>query len=244
MGYNTWYDTMGAINEDICKQTVDAFVAKGFPAAGYNYWNLDDLWSGGRNADGSLFADPTKFPSKTLKPLGDYVHSKGLLYGSYTDRGTKQCGPGPGSYGHEAQDAQTFADWGVDCASCCASARCAAPATLTLSRRPEGGLLRRVAKSQHRVPALRRHARRPQQNRPSYLLLAVRLEPLVRDARPERRPSLWAVRRRRDAGELVANRPREFCSCACACSCTCSCCPLLPPADLFSRRTTPTGTAS
>jgi len=50
----------------------------------------------------------------TLKPLGDYVHSKGLLYGGYSDRGTKQCGPGPGSQGHEAQDAQTFADWGFD----------------------------------------------------------------------------------------------------------------------------------
>ena len=32
----------------------------------------------------------------------------------YSDRGTKQCGPGTGSLGHEAQDAQTFADWGAD----------------------------------------------------------------------------------------------------------------------------------
>eukprot|EP00660_Eupelagonema_oceanica_P008675 gene8675-10786_t len=89
MGYNTWYDETGAINEDICTKTVDAFVSLGLPALGYGYWNLDDLWSKGRYANGTIYADKSKFPTGTLRPLADYVHSKGLKFGAYTDRG--QC---------------------------------------------------------------------------------------------------------------------------------------------------------
>ena len=50
----------------------------------------------------------------------DYVHSKTLPDGSslrcgvYSDRGTKQCGPGPGSYNHTTKDANSFAAWGAD----------------------------------------------------------------------------------------------------------------------------------
>lgn len=42
------------------------------------------------------------------------VHSLGLKFGIYNDYGTKTCGGYPGIIGHEATDAQTFADWGVD----------------------------------------------------------------------------------------------------------------------------------
>eukprot|EP00662_Eupelagonemidae_sp_cell21_P007968 gene7968-48201_t len=60
-----------------------------------------------------LQADPKRFPNG-LKALADYVHSKGLKLGIYTDYGTTTCSGRPGSYGHEAQDAARFANWTVD----------------------------------------------------------------------------------------------------------------------------------
>jgi alpha-galactosidase len=49
-----------------------------------------------------------------MKALVDYVHSKGLKFGIYTARGSTTCMGKPGSDGHEYQDAQTYANWGVD----------------------------------------------------------------------------------------------------------------------------------
>eukprot|EP00948_MAST-09A_sp_MAST-9A-sp1_P003751 g3751.t1 len=114
MGYNSWYDLMFQLNEDNLRESVDDFVSAGFPAFGYNYFNLDDGWAAGRYEDGTLYANGDKFPSKTLKPLGDYVHSKGMKFGTYTDRGTLTCGKCPGALNHEKVDAQTYASWGID----------------------------------------------------------------------------------------------------------------------------------
>ncbi|GFZ15810.1 alpha-galactosidase 2 [Actinidia rufa] len=50
-----------------------------------------------------------------MKALADYVHSKGLKIGIYSDAGTLTCAKTmPGSLGHEEQDANTFASWGID----------------------------------------------------------------------------------------------------------------------------------
>ena len=49
-----------------------------------------------------------------MKALGDYIHSKGLKFGIYSNIGAKTCGGHPGSRGHEYQDAATYASWGVD----------------------------------------------------------------------------------------------------------------------------------
>ena len=49
-----------------------------------------------------------------MRALADYVHSKGLLFGIYTDVGTETCGGQPGAYGHECADAALYAEWGVD----------------------------------------------------------------------------------------------------------------------------------
>ena len=49
-----------------------------------------------------------------MKALADYVHSKGLKLGIYSDVGYKTCAGRPGSRGHEFQDAQTYAQWGID----------------------------------------------------------------------------------------------------------------------------------
>jgi len=49
-----------------------------------------------------------------LRGLGDYLHSRGLLFGLYSDAGSKTCEGFPGSMGYEQLDAQTYAEWGVD----------------------------------------------------------------------------------------------------------------------------------
>jgi len=81
---------------------------------GYQYVNIDDCWAElNRDTNVNLVADPVRFPHG-IKWLADYVHSKGLKLGIYGDVGTKTCGGYPGSVGFYKQDAQTFADWGVD----------------------------------------------------------------------------------------------------------------------------------
>jgi alpha-galactosidase len=49
-----------------------------------------------------------------IKPVADYVHSRNMSFGIYTARGSSTCMGRPGSDGHEALDARTFASWGVD----------------------------------------------------------------------------------------------------------------------------------
>ncbi|PNX92633.1 alpha-galactosidase 2, partial [Trifolium pratense] len=63
---------------------------------------------------GNLVAKSSTFPSG-IKALADYVHSKGLKLGIYSDAGNLTCSKKmPGSLGYEDQDAKTFASWGVD----------------------------------------------------------------------------------------------------------------------------------
>jgi alpha-galactosidase len=79
--------------------------------AGYVYVNIDDTWEGVRDAQGNLQSN-SKFPD--MKALADYVHSKGLKIGIYSSPGPRTCGEYPATYGHEEQDAKTFAAWGFD----------------------------------------------------------------------------------------------------------------------------------
>jgi alpha-galactosidase len=81
--------------------------------AGYQYVVIDDCWQAPRDGDGVITADAHKFPSG-IKALADYVHSRGLKFGIYSDAGRLTCGGRPASQGHEYQDAITYARWGVD----------------------------------------------------------------------------------------------------------------------------------
>jgi len=77
---------------------------------------MDDCWeqkNPPRDSQGRLVADPTRFPSG-MKSLGDYMHTQGVQFATYTAESTLTCGGYPASEGHEDIDAQTFADWGVD----------------------------------------------------------------------------------------------------------------------------------
>jgi alpha-galactosidase len=113
MGWNSWNKFHCGVNEQLIRETAHAMVSAGMKAAGYEYVNIDDCWQISRDADGAIVADPARFPSG-IKALADYVHSKGLKLGLYTDAGTLTCQKRPGSLGHEFQDARTYAEWGVD----------------------------------------------------------------------------------------------------------------------------------
>jgi alpha-galactosidase len=113
MGWNSWNKFQCDVNEKIVRDTADAMVSSGMRDAGYQYVVIDDCWHGPRDANGFITADPQKFPSG-IKALADYVHSRGLKFGIYSDAGRLTCGGRPGSQGHEYQDAVTYARWGVD----------------------------------------------------------------------------------------------------------------------------------
>ena len=111
MGWNSWNAFASRIDDQMVREMADEMVRNGMRDAGYVYVNIDDTWEGVRNAQGDLTANK-KFPD--MKALVNYVHSKGLRFGIYSSPGPRTCGEYPGSYGHEDQDAKTFAAWGVD----------------------------------------------------------------------------------------------------------------------------------
>lgn len=114
MGWNSWNAFQKDIDEAKIKEMADAMVASGMRDAGYTYLVLDDAWMASeRDESGRLVADPVKFPSG-MKAIGDYIHSRGLKFGLYEDRGRMTCQQLPGSLGHEQIDMETFAEWGVD----------------------------------------------------------------------------------------------------------------------------------
>jgi len=114
MGWNSWNKfACKDVNETVVRAQADAMVSSGMKDAGYEFIVIDDCWQVGRDAAGNILADPQKYPSG-IKALADYVHSKGLKFGIYTDAGTKTCAGRPGSMGHEYQDARQYANWGVD----------------------------------------------------------------------------------------------------------------------------------
>jgi alpha-galactosidase len=113
MGWNSWNKFACNVNEATVRATADAMVSSGMRDAGYVYVVIDDCWHGPRDGDGFITADKEKFPSG-IKALADYVHSRGLKFGIYSDAGRHTCGGRPGSEGHEYQDALAYARWGVD----------------------------------------------------------------------------------------------------------------------------------
>lgn len=154
------------VNETVILETADALISTGLAAAGFNSVNIDAGWGAGavsRDAIGELVPDPVKWP-RGMKAVCDALHAKGLHCGLYGDLSNRTCG-GPSFMGHEEQDMQTFASWGVDCAL---SLLCADPAlyllavpdfSATLRRRYQGGLLwlqdrsHRRSSRQHRSQA-------------------------------------------------------------------------------------------
>jgi len=111
MGWNSWNWFAEKVTDKDVRQAADLLVSSGMRDAGYVYVNIDDTWEGTRDAKGVLHANE-KFPD--MKALADYVHSKGLKLGIYSSPGLKTCARFEGSEGHEQQDADLYASWGID----------------------------------------------------------------------------------------------------------------------------------
>ncbi|HEY9165758.1 MAG TPA: glycoside hydrolase family 27 protein [Candidatus Kryptonia bacterium] len=113
MGWNSWNKFGCNVNEQMIRDMADAMVTSGMKDAGYIYINIDDCWHGQRDSLGFIHPDSARFPHG-MKALADYVHSKGLKLGIYSDAGWQTCAGRAGSRGYEFQDALTYAKWGVD----------------------------------------------------------------------------------------------------------------------------------
>ncbi|SEF43398.1 alpha-galactosidase [Bryocella elongata] len=111
MGWNSWNHFAEKVTEADVRAAADALVSSGMRDAGYVYVNIDDTWEGKRDAQGVIHTND-KFPD--MKGLADYVHSKGLKLGIYSSPGPSTCAGYEGSYGHEDEDARTYAAWGID----------------------------------------------------------------------------------------------------------------------------------
>lgn len=113
MGYMTWNFYADKITENDVKSIADAMVKNGLVAIGYDHIFIDDGWQGGRDNRNNIIPDPKKFPSG-IKSLADYVHSKGIKLGIYSDAAPLTCAGYTASLHFEEQDAKTFASWGID----------------------------------------------------------------------------------------------------------------------------------
>ena len=111
MGWSSRQKLGSRTDDATIRQSVEGLVESGLNLIGYTYVEIGDGWQGARDAQGVLHPNE-RFPD--MKALGDYIHSEGLKFGLTTSAGPKSCNGMEGSYGHEAQDARTFAEWGVD----------------------------------------------------------------------------------------------------------------------------------
>jgi alpha-galactosidase len=116
MGWASWNHFFCDYDEKTIRAEADALVSSGMRDAGYKYVVIQECISRERDRTGNLIVDAVRFPSG-MPALVAYIHKLGLDAGIYTDIGRHTCYPNPryeGSYGHEEQDARTFAAWGID----------------------------------------------------------------------------------------------------------------------------------
>lgn len=111
MGWNSWNVWGTSVTADKVKAAADAMVSSGLADHGFSFVNIDDAWEGKRDGSGAIQTNE-KFGD--MKALADYVHGYGLKVGIYSSPGPRTCGGYEGSYQHEAQDAKTWAGWGID----------------------------------------------------------------------------------------------------------------------------------
>lgn len=123
MGWSSWNNFHVNINEEVIKAQADFMVSSGMAAAGYSYINIDDGFFGGRDRNGDLLVHKERFPNG-MKVIADYIHSKGLKAGIYSDAGINTCashwdkdtiGVGSGLMGHDRKDLKLMLnDWNYD----------------------------------------------------------------------------------------------------------------------------------
>jgi len=116
MGWASWNYYFCDYDEQTIRDQADALVSTGMRDLGYQYVIIQECIAPARDADGHLIPDAKRFPHG-IPALVDYIHSRGLKAGIYTDVGPFTCFSATryqGSYDHEQEDARTFASWGID----------------------------------------------------------------------------------------------------------------------------------
>lgn len=123
MGWSSWNNFHVDINEEVIKAQADFMVSSGMADVGYAYVNIDDGFFGGRDANGDLLVHKERFPNG-MRVVSDYIHSKGLKAGIYSDAGINTCashwdkdtiGVGSGLMGHDRKDLKLMLnDWNYD----------------------------------------------------------------------------------------------------------------------------------
>ena len=123
LGWNSWNCFGPDVTAEKIRVAADALLSSGLAEHGYSYINIDDFWQRSptskkealqgpeRSEDGTVMPN-ANFPD--MKGLADYIHAKGFKAGLYSSPGPTTCGGCTGSYGYEAHDAKTYADWGYD----------------------------------------------------------------------------------------------------------------------------------
>ena len=111
MGWSSRQKLGSRTDDAAIRQAVEGLVESGLHLIGYIHVEIGDGWQGARDAQGVLHPNE-RFPD--MKALGDHIHSQGLKFGLTASAAPKSCNGLEGSYGHEAQDARSFAEWGVD----------------------------------------------------------------------------------------------------------------------------------
>ena len=123
MGWNSWYIHYDRISDTTMREAADQMIATGMADYGYQYVNIDDCWmrkvdsedpgvGGKRRDENNILIPNDRFPD--MPAITDYIHLKGLKAGLYISPGPSTCAGYEGSFGFEALDAQTFADWKYD----------------------------------------------------------------------------------------------------------------------------------
>ncbi len=118
MGWNSWNCWGLSVSQKKVYDAAKAFVNTGLADHGWTYINIDDGWEipgnskkPKRKRNGEILTNE-KFPD--MQKLGKDIHALGLKFGIYSSPGPLTCGGYTASYGHELQDAKTFAKWGID----------------------------------------------------------------------------------------------------------------------------------
>ena len=133
MGWNSWNTCCHRLTQEKVLAAAHALEDSGLGDHGWSYVNLDDWWQmnnskaervplrlkemgddfrgAARTGDGRIVPNRA-FPD--MKGLVDEIHALGFKAGLYSSPGPETCGGCEGSYGHEAQDAARYAEWGFD----------------------------------------------------------------------------------------------------------------------------------
>ena len=125
MGFNSWNGYNRNITQAMMTTQAQAMASSGLRDHGYMYVNIDEFWEVQNKADWDprlhgVERDPVtrrinsnqRFPD--MKGFADECHKLGLKAGLYSSPGPTACGGCVGSWQHEKEDAQRFAEWGFD----------------------------------------------------------------------------------------------------------------------------------